>query len=476
MHPSKLFFKNPIPTNLTPAIIEDPVNPLDDFIDYMLSEIESTKRSNFKTNLLKSLGVMLALPAGAPFIKLAEQFAGKERAAYGYALAAGTVGCYANLAIFSYLGVIDELVRDYSPARMRLLGRTTNIVRFKWSASFILGALSCVPSMYLSYTYNDGNSIWPVINFLSSMGFRTFGFSTALDKTINFAMRSQQGAHQFNKNLATWCYYTPRSIARVRQTNLSLLDMKDLNLTKEAIRDFVFNLSDELRNTNSRNLLVSPKLTKASKFIGGLLPAAQIALNGILSYKASQLIDENPFFGIFVCAITLLPDTVIEVKAARSMIEDIIYTAYNTYNKDDFAKNARYFAPKLSILLYLLATCIAAFSYGASSFAIEDNFTRNESSALLPVFIMADISFHLYILYSNMGIACETAAKYRGVPEQKEMVAKVHFLQNVSQTLTMVPAIKINGIFSRPKPLLTPLEEGDALSPSVFTTENVLAP
>lgn len=413
-----------------------------------ISAKDNTQRFTKKT-LTKIVFTVMAAPAGWPFKGLAYQFA-KGNEAYGSLLEGGTVTCYANVCYWSYMGLIDE-VFEQNRSLDSVLDRTNATKARRWLVPFVFGCLTSVPSLYLAYMYNNEDVIWPIINFTSSIGYRVFGFSKGINLIAHyFKWRSRNTpAHQFIKALISDCHSTRRSIRLLNSVKVS--DLISLNSKSELIID-INQLIKRLKDTNKNNpAALSPNqqsIQYFGKFVGCALPAAQISLNAVLSFGAYDLISSNIIFRILMSAITLFPDASLMIISAMMMVSNMFDLAFGAYNHSDSGRNPIYYNIKLAMLLYSLVLFVSSFSYGANAFAIEDNFEANVSAGLLPLFILADTLFHVYVLSNNSSRTIDQVTEITGDDDKKRILAESRMLEQFEDILENLSDEKCNKLFN----------------------------
>jgi hypothetical protein len=427
----------------------------DENVQLILDEIYETIEHNVKNNnspptlkrILQINGLILSLSAGVPFMTIAQQFA-KNNLIYGYCLAGGTVICYANVCAWAYINLFEKLFEE-SEASRKLFNKSKKQKIAKWLAASFLAVSSTASSMYLAYSYNNKEILWPILNLLSSFGLRCYGFLTLIDKIelfkasdLMFWRKTQE--HELRKiklDLTQKYEYFSNSIHCLNTLNDERLSLDNKEIFIDEMLSIVQKLSLECKLDQA---CLKQFFKTLVQFFGGLLPSAQIALNSLMAFYASKMIFDHPIFGVFFCLITVMPEAVLQIISGRTSLGHIYDLISAFFNKSDLGRSALYYNPALAAFLAIFVLVISAFSYGAGAQAISDNFSIEDSKVLLSVFISADTLFHLYILSVNSSRFITKLSSIFGNENTKSLLNKSYLMSFFSNIFMQLSDAKFN--------------------------------
>lgn len=421
-------------------------------LGYILAQQISTKRNIPITAMRRTMkGILgvVSLPAGIPFIGMARQFANSNEV-YGYFLAGGAVACYSNVCLWSYMGLTDEIFSQTKELNT-LLDRSLPNRAVRWSTPILFGCITSIPSAYVSYTYNNDNLIWPAVNFISAYGYRVYGFYRGIELLSSyFRWRHRNNpSDQFAKKLIGACHTASRSITQLKKLKISEL------ITQDEVFGPVINVNELIKRILDANLDPSLNLSQKQfniqyygKFIGCILPIAQISLNAMLAFNAYDLVSSNVIFKTTMTGLTMFPDASLTLTSAVLMASSLFDIAFSMYNRSDIGRNVFYYNLKLALLFYAATLLISSFSYGAYGFAIEDTFSESISAALLPIFIIADTLFHTYILSNNSARFIEVITAAGCDTEKKEILTESKMIDRFANIVERLPSDKAEQLYA----------------------------
>jgi hypothetical protein len=416
-------------------------------------------------HVLQTIGTGVSLPAGVPFIGLAQSFANGNKP-YGYGLSAGTVISYANVCFWSYLSLIDEFFRKSNDSQKKKI--------VKWGIPSTLGVTSAIPSLYLAYRYNNQSLVWPAVNLASSMGFRVYGYYRGVNSIIAYTSKrlskKNPYAYALRDEIAQACHHAAKSINLIKALKIYELYNDQGNLTSEGLRELFYRISTLDKIGYSHLSPIQGRIKTYGRLSGAFLPVAQIMLNAILTYDAFSLLTDSVLIKIPLTSMAIFPDAALLTMSAVQMLGNMFGLGLSAYNHSDDGRNVLTYNFKLTLILYTLSIVIAAFSYGANAFAIEDNFAFNVTRILLPLFIIADTIFHTYVLSSNSTRLVENVTEKYGSDDTKVLLSEermLHQLGNVVEEMSGENIVRLDEA-------LATLPNEDSMTTSVIDSRQLL--
>lgn len=320
-----------------------------------------------------------------PFIPISLKLAGSNTP-YGIVLSAGNVGSFSALNSWSLFKIIESEMTTLTPEELEMAATENRSSCPKITmkiGSYVVGALCQVPLSYMAYVYNNNNLAYAIFMMFSDSGVPIYSLLMTSDEIemrrslndVEKQLHKTKAAliEQLQDNEQALIEFNAQDRGKYIRELLAIGNQQDIP-KDQLVQQFTGKLLRPLREKPKEGCLrtVGRYLSKGGSLV---LAGTRLALNGILGYKAMNLLTDDEGACYFSGAVIATASTYLTIKAMTRTAQRTYDATVNLLSGSVKPNLALVLNAKLTAGLALLGLAFTALSYGPSIQICRDTFS-----------------------------------------------------------------------------------------------------